>query len=61
MGISDFTGKIKNFFARSPGLSEEFFEDLADLLVEGDFGAAEAYGITEKLREYCKNKRSSAA
>jgi fused signal recognition particle receptor len=29
--------------------------------VEGDFGAAEAYGITETLREYCKKERIAAA
>jgi fused signal recognition particle receptor len=54
-----FAGKIKNFFTRFHGVSEELFEDLADLLVEGDFGAAEAYGITEKLREYCKKEKIS--
>jgi fused signal recognition particle receptor len=52
-----FTGRIKNFFSRFQGVSEELFEDLADLLVEGDFGAHEAYGVTEKLREYCKKER----
>ncbi|MDR0623205.1 MAG: signal recognition particle-docking protein FtsY [Treponema sp.] len=57
MGETGFTGKIKNFFTRFHGVSEEFFEELTDLLVEGDFGAAEAYGITETLREYCKKER----
>jgi fused signal recognition particle receptor len=59
MGENGFSGKIKNFFTRFQGVSEEFFEELTDLLVEGDFGAAEAYGITEKLREYCKKEKIS--
>jgi fused signal recognition particle receptor len=57
MGEQGFAGKIKFFFTRFHGVSEELFEELTDLLVEGDFGAAEAYGITEKLREYCKKEK----
>ncbi|MDR2259000.1 MAG: signal recognition particle-docking protein FtsY [Treponema sp.] len=57
MGETGFTGKIKSFFTRFHGVSEEFFEELTDLLVEGDFGAAEAYGITETLRERCKKEK----
>jgi fused signal recognition particle receptor len=57
MGIGDFTGKIKNFFNRFQAPSEDLFEELTDLLVEGDFGAAGAYGVTEKLRELCKKER----
>jgi fused signal recognition particle receptor len=57
MGITEFTGKIKSFFSRFQAVSEDLFEELTDLLVEGDFGAAEAYGITEKLREYCKKEK----
>jgi fused signal recognition particle receptor len=57
MGIGDFTGKIKSFFSRYTAPSQELFEELTDLLVEGDFGAAEAYGVTEKLRDFCKKER----
>jgi fused signal recognition particle receptor len=57
MGIGDFAGKIKNFFSRWEAPSEELFEELTDLLVEGDFGAAGAYEVTEKLRERCKKER----
>jgi fused signal recognition particle receptor len=51
-----FAEKIKKLFSSSPKVSEEFFEDLSDLLVEGDFGAAEAYKTVDALREYCKKK-----
>jgi fused signal recognition particle receptor len=57
MGIGDFAGRIRNFFRPRAAVSEELFEDLADLLVEGDFGAAEAYKMAEKLREYAKKEK----
>jgi fused signal recognition particle receptor len=57
MEAAGFAGRIKIFFSRFQAASEDLFEDLTDLLVEGDFGAAGAYGITEKLREYCKREK----
>ena len=51
MGLSSFAGRIKEFFGLKGPLSDELFEDLADLLVEGDFGAGEAFELTERLRE----------
>jgi fused signal recognition particle receptor len=56
-----FAGRIKNFFSRFQLVSEELFEELTDLLVEGDFGAAEAYGLTEQLREQCKKEKITDA
>jgi fused signal recognition particle receptor len=52
-----FAEKIKLFFNKTAALSEELFEDLSDLLVEGDFGAAEAYATVELLRERCKKEK----
>jgi fused signal recognition particle receptor len=52
-----FTEKIKSFFLGTQTVSEEFFEELTDLLVEGDFGAAEAYNTAERLRERCKKDK----
>jgi fused signal recognition particle receptor len=54
-----FTEKIKNFFAGSSGVSQEFFDDLSDLLVEGDIGAQEAYGTVELLRQICRKDKIS--
>jgi len=54
--MSSFSEKLKNFFGIRPSLSEELFEDLTDLLVEGDFGAAGAYKLAEKLKERCKKE-----
>jgi len=54
-----FTDKIKLFFAGRSDISQEFFDDLADLLVEGDIGAQEAYGAVETLRQVCKKEKIS--
>lgn len=52
-----FAEKIKNFFSRGTSFSDEMFDDLCDLLVEGDFGAAQAYKTVEKLKEICKKEK----
>ncbi|MCL2069816.1 MAG: signal recognition particle-docking protein FtsY [Treponema sp.] len=54
-----FGKKIKSFFGGQQNLSEEFFEELSDLLVEGDFGAAGAYRLAENLKEICKKEKIS--
>jgi len=57
MGFAD---KIKNFFSLRPSVSQELFDDLADLLVEGDFDAQEAFAAAELLRERCKKEKISS-
>lgn len=52
-----FTEKLKNFFGIKKIVSAELFEELTDLLVEGDFGPAEAFKITEELETLCKKER----
>jgi len=54
-----FTDKIKNFFAGRSAISQEFFDDLADLLVEGDIGAQEAYSTVELLQQICRKEKIS--
>jgi fused signal recognition particle receptor len=49
-----FGEKLKNFFSGKSALSDELFDDLCDLLIEGDFGASQAYKTTELLKERCK-------
>jgi fused signal recognition particle receptor len=51
-----FSDRIKQFFSRKPAVSEELFEELTDLLVEGDFGAADAYQTVETLRDRCRKE-----
>ncbi|MDR2966194.1 MAG: signal recognition particle-docking protein FtsY [Treponema sp.] len=53
-----FGERIKKFFSGKQGVSDELLEDLCDLLIEGDFGAAEAYKITEMLKAKCKKENT---
>jgi len=55
----NFSEKIKSFFTRAPVLSPEFFDELSDLLVEGDLGAQESYSTVELLQERCKKEKIS--
>jgi len=49
-----FGDKLKNFFFGKTAISDELYDELCDLLIEGDFGAAQAYKMTEMLKEKCK-------
>jgi len=53
----NFAEKLKSFFSKAPALSSEFFEELSDLLVEGDLGAKESYNIVDILQERCKKEK----
>jgi fused signal recognition particle receptor len=57
--MNSFAAKLKSIFGLAQNLSEETFDDLADLLVEGDFGAAGAYKLTEKLKGVCGREKIS--
>ncbi|MCL2382339.1 MAG: signal recognition particle-docking protein FtsY [Treponema sp.] len=54
-----FAEKLKNFFGGSGGLSDDEFDDLTDLLVEGDFGASGAFKLAERLKAVCKKENIS--
>jgi fused signal recognition particle receptor len=54
--VGGFAERLKKFFGLRESVSEELFEDLTDLLVEGDFGAAEAMKTADKLRAYAKKE-----
>jgi fused signal recognition particle receptor len=53
-----FSEKIKNFFSGRQAVNEEMFDELCDLLIEGDFGASQAYKTVELLKEYYKKDAS---
>ncbi|MDR0494882.1 MAG: signal recognition particle-docking protein FtsY [Treponema sp.] len=55
-----FAEKIKSFFTGAPALSQEFFDELSDILVEGDLGAREAYAVAGRLQERCKKEKTSS-
>ena len=46
--------RIKNLFLGKNSVNEDLFDDLCDLLIEGDFGASLAYNTVELLKERSK-------
>jgi fused signal recognition particle receptor len=52
-----FGDRLRRFFGLKPALDEDFFGDLADILVEGDFGAALAFETVEELRRRCGKEK----
>jgi fused signal recognition particle receptor len=55
----NFAGKIKEFFGQKRSVSDDFFDALGDLLVEGDFGAAPAMKLVENLESLARKERIS--
>jgi fused signal recognition particle receptor len=56
-----FSDRIKAFFGVKVELTDEFFEDLQDLLVEGDLGAALAVRCADELQLRCKQEKTATA
>jgi len=56
-----FGERLKSFFTAKTVLSGELLEELCDLLIEGDFGAAQAHKTVEMLKERCKKESPDAA
>jgi fused signal recognition particle receptor len=50
-----FSERLKALFKRST-LSEEVFEELTDILIEGDIGASLAYAIVDNLKVACRKE-----
>jgi len=55
-----FGEKIKSFFLGKKAINDDLFDDLCDLLIEGDFGAAQSYKTVETLKEKSKKENISA-
>ncbi|MBK5200790.1 MAG: signal recognition particle-docking protein FtsY [Spirochaetaceae bacterium] len=52
-----FGAKLKILFKSTKKMDDSFFEDLEDILVEGDLGASIAMNISDQLREISKNEK----
>ncbi|MCL1991592.1 MAG: signal recognition particle-docking protein FtsY [Spirochaetes bacterium] len=55
-----FAQKIKSFFSAKPNFSPEMFDDLCDLLIEGDFGALQAEKMVAQLRDRSKKEATES-
>jgi fused signal recognition particle receptor len=51
-----FSDKLKHFFGLTSTLDDDFFDDLADMLIEGDFGALLAFETVDELKRRCKKE-----
>jgi len=57
-----FGERLKNFFSGGKtAVSDEMLDNLCDILIEGDFGAKEAYQTAELLKERCKKEKTNDA
>ncbi len=52
-----FAEKIKSLFTGRSSETREFFDDLADALIEGDIGARLAMELIDSLEEVCRKER----
>ena len=52
-----FGEKLKALFSKSSSINEDFFEELTDMLVEGDIGAKTAFEIVDELEEVCNKEK----
>ncbi len=59
MAKNGFVERLKRFFASGRSLDEESLEELADHLVEGDLGAAEAFELVERVKKECAVRKIS--
>lgn len=54
---SSFADKIKSLFAGKAAQNEEFFDDLADAMIEGDIGAKLSMELIDALESDCKKEK----
>lgn len=57
---SQFISKLKDLFSFKSPVDEAFFEDLSDILIEGDIGGKTAFELTEELEKRCKTVKPSS-
>ena len=52
-----FAEKIKSLFGKGKKINDDFYDELTDLLVEGDIGAKTSYTIVEELETICSKEK----
>lgn len=57
MAKISFAERLKNFFSFNKNRDDSFFEDLSDILIEGDLGAKNVFDIVEELEKNCKKQK----
>ena len=52
-----FGEKLKSLFSKNSSINDDFFEELTDMLVEGDIGAKTAFEIVDELESICDKEK----
>ncbi len=59
MGKTTFADKLRNFFGIHSLKDDAFFDELSDILIEGDLGAKNVFDLVQQLEERCMSKHIS--
>ena len=57
MAKTKFADKLRNFFGIHRNRDEAFFEELSDLLIEGDLGAKTVFELVDELERTCRSQK----
>ena len=52
-----FGEKLKSLFSKKAAIDDDFYDELIELLVEGDIGAKTAYNIVDELQKICSDNK----
>lgn len=56
MSKTSFADKLRNFFGIYSLKDDEFFDELSDILIEGDLGAKNVFDLVEELEKRCQSQ-----
>ena len=52
-----FGEKLKSLFSKGSSINDDFYDELTDMLVEGDIGAKTAFELVDELQEVCSREK----
>ncbi len=52
-----FGEKLKSLFSKGSSINDDFYDELTDMLVEGDIGAKTAFELVDELQSICSKEK----
>ncbi len=52
-----FGEKLKSLFSKGSSINDDFYDELTDMLVEGDIGAKTAFEVVDELQTVCSKEK----
>ena len=52
-----FGEKLKSLFSKGSTINDDFYDELTDMLVEGDIGAKTAFEVVDELQALCSKEK----